>query len=158
MKLYFFRHAEAEDGADDAARELTPLGRKQSRALGRFLEQAGVSFGAAFSSPLVRARQTAEIALGAFEELKPAKLALADALLNETSDRDFDQWLEELPDEKHVLLVGHEPSLSLRLRRMLGLERADAFRLPKGGLACVDTEDRRTGALKFFITPRALGL
>jgi phosphohistidine phosphatase len=158
MKLYFFRHAEAEDGADDAARALTPLGRKQARELGRFLEQAGVSFGAAFSSPLVRARQTAEIALGAFDELKPVKLMLADALLNETSERDFDQWLEELPDEKHVLLVGHEPSLSVRVRHLLGLERADALKLPKGGLACVDTEDRKAGTLKFFITPRALGL
>ena len=63
----------------------------------------------------------------------------------------------DLPDG-HVLLVGHEPSLSARVRRLLGLERAEALELSKGALACVKTADRRTGSLKFLLTPKSLGV
>jgi len=153
MKLYFLRHADAVDGADDAARALSEHGRTQSSEIGRFLKHAGVEFDAAYSSPLVRAKQTAEIVL---KIVGSAKLEIADALLNETYE--FEEWLKRLPNAKHVLLVGHAPSLPERVRDLLSIANGDAFKLPKAGLACLDTDDRRTASLKFFITPRALGL
>jgi phosphohistidine phosphatase len=155
MKLYFLRHAEALDGADDAARPLSPRGKKEAREVGRFLKQAGIEFDAAFTSPLVRAKQTAEVVL---DVCGSTKLDVTAALLNEASEATFDEWLKGIPEAKHVCLIGHAPTLAERVRRLLGVEAPETFKMPKGGLACLETENRRTAALKFFITPKVLGV
>jgi phosphohistidine phosphatase len=156
MKLYFLRHADALPGEDDAARPLSQTGKKEAQTLARFLTNTGIAFDAAFTSPLVRARQTAEIVLKICGDVSPAKLDVTEALLNETSQRAFDRWLKDLPEANKVLLVGHEPTLSERVRRLLTIASAERLRLPKGGLACVESEDRRTGCLKFFVAPKIL--
>lgn len=158
MKLYFLRHADALPGADDAVRPLSPLGRKQSRKVGRFLRKAGIEFEAAYSSPLVRAHQTADIVLKTLDALPPRKLQITDALLNETSQTRFDQWLKGLPEAGRVLLVGHAPTMDERVCHLLGVNRGDLLKLPKGALACLETDDCRVASLKFFVTPKLLGL
>lgn len=159
MKLYFLRHAAALDGLDDAKRPLSPTGRRQARKLARFLRRSGVAFDLAFTSPLVRAKQTMAIVLDITNESQPVKAQETSALLNEADADTFADWLVRLPpDAGHVLLVGHEPSLSARLRRMLGLERAESLALSKGAVACVKTTDKRAGTLKYLITPKSLGL
>lgn len=158
MRLYFLRHAEAFPGEDDAARELSPLGRKQARAVARFLDRAGVEFDAAYSSPLIRARQTAQILLKRVPVISPAGLQIADALLNEISSVAFGHWLRHLPSARHLLLVGHMPSLSERIAQLLGAAGPGAFDLSKGALTCLKTDDRRTARLKFSISPSLLGL
>ncbi len=158
MKLYFLRHAAALDGADDAKRPLSQTGRRQARKLARLLRRSGITFNLAFTSPLVRARQTMGIVLDITNETQPVKAQETPALLNETDADLFADWLVRLPEAGHVLLVGHAPSLSARVRRMLGLERMDALELSKGAVACVKTADKRTGSLKFLLTPKALGL
>ncbi|PYM11793.1 MAG: phosphohistidine phosphatase SixA [Verrucomicrobia bacterium] len=155
MRLYFLRHVEAMDEADDAARRLTRRGEKEAREVGRFVKRAGIEFDAVYSSPLVRAKQTAEIVS---EICGTGELEIADALLNETSQAQFDGWLKGLPEAKHVLLVGHAPTLADRVRQLLGIAAPEAFKLPKGGLACLETENRRTAALKFAVTPKLLGV
>jgi len=155
MKLYFLRHAEALDGADDAARPLTSHGEKQAREVGRFLERAGIEFDAVYCSPLVRAKQTAE---GVLKICGSADLQIAEAFLNETSQAQFDKWLKEIPEVKHACLVGHAPSLGERICQLLAMTNPEALKLPKGGLACLETEDRHSAVLKFFVTPRLLGV
>src|SRR6266704_1371716 len=127
MKLYFLRHADALEGTDDAARPLSPLGRKEALEVGRFLKRAGIEFDAAYSSPLVRAKETAEIVL---DVCGSTKLDLTAALLNETSEAIFEEWLKEIPDAKHVCLVGHAPSLAQWVRQLLGVTAPDALKLP----------------------------
>jgi phosphohistidine phosphatase SixA len=61
-----------------------------------------------------------------------------------------------LPDVETVLLVGHEPSLSSHVRRLIGLPVPTALPLAKGAVARVDTEDRRGGALRLLIGPKQL--
>lgn len=159
MKLYFLRHAAAVDGLDDAKRPLSPTGRRQARKLARFLRRGGIAFDLAFTSPLVRAKQTMTIVLDITNEAQPVTAQEVSALLNEADPETFSDWLVRLPpDAGHVLLVGHEPSLSSRLRRLLGLERTEALELSKGAVACVKTADRRAGSLKFLLTPKSLGL
>jgi phosphohistidine phosphatase len=157
MKLYFLRHAEAVDGLDDAARALSPRGRREAREIGRFLEDAGVAFNAAYTSPLVRARETAEIVLDTCGAVSVEQLQITNMLLNETANRQFLGWIRALTDFKHVLLVGHAPSMDEWLAALLGIESVDVINLPKGGLACVKTDDGRSGRLKFLITPGVLG-
>jgi phosphohistidine phosphatase len=63
MKLYLLRHATAADMApSDAKRELTHEGREEARIAGEALAKLGVRPSHVLSSPLTRARQTAEIA------------------------------------------------------------------------------------------------
>src|SRR6202043_1937585 len=62
MKLYLLRHATAVDVASsDAERELTREGREEARIAGAALTELGVKLSRILTSPLVRARQTAEI-------------------------------------------------------------------------------------------------
>jgi phosphohistidine phosphatase len=132
---------------------------RQARAIGRLLKQSNTQFDAIYSSPLVRAWQTAEIVLRTCSSADhPAKPLSAKALLNDTSASQFARWLESLPEANHVLLVGHAPTLDERLSRLLRLRGPDTIKLPKGGLACVETEDRRAGTLKFLIHPKLLGV
>lgn len=158
MKFYFLRHAEALAGADDAQRPLSPTGRRQAREVARALSRAGVVFDLAFTSPLVRAKQTVAITLEITNEQSAIAPQESPVLLNETDVERFADWLAQLPEARHVLLVGHEPSLSARVRRLLGLGRTEALELSKGAVACVKTADRRVGTLKFLLTPKSLGL
>src|SRR5216110_2101963 len=138
MKLYFLRHADAFEGADDAARPLSPHGKKQAQEVGQFLRQAGIAFDAAYCSPLVRAKETAEAVL---DVCGSTKIDVTAALLNETPPAQFLEWLKSLPPSKHACLVGHAPSLADRIRQLVGMTNPDALKLPKGGLACLETED-----------------
>jgi phosphohistidine phosphatase len=158
MRLYFLRHADALEGMNDAARPLSPRGWKQARRLGRFLEEAGISFDGAYTSPLVRACETAEAVLNACGGTVAGTCKRVESLRNEASQRQFEAWLRNLPDADHVLLVGHAPSLPERVRVLLGIPDADTLRMPKGGLICLETEDARSASLKFFITPKLLGV
>ena len=60
MRVYLVRHAEAEPGHPDDLRALTAAGRDAARALGDRLAAEGVRPDAVLSSPLLRARETAE--------------------------------------------------------------------------------------------------
>src|SRR6266536_5190606 len=66
MKLYLLRHGEAVEPGDpkfanDAERPLTPKGIQRTKLLAYTLRQMEISFDVIVSSPLVRARETAEI-------------------------------------------------------------------------------------------------
>jgi phosphohistidine phosphatase len=61
MILYLVRHGEAEKGEPDELRRLTAAGRDQGRAVARQLENDGVRPETVVSSPLLRARETAEL-------------------------------------------------------------------------------------------------
>ena len=156
MKLYLLRHADALEGADDQARPLSDRGKAQCRQIGIFCKHVGIVFDAAYSSPLVRARETAESVLAVTNLARPVTVLDSECLLNETSPAAFCEWLDTLPAAKHILLVGHAPSLADRARHLLGISLPDGFKLPKAGLACLTTEDRRSAALKFFVSPKFL--
>ncbi len=158
MKLYFLRHAAALDGEDDAVRPLSDTGKRQSRKIGRFLRRGKIVFDHAYSSPLLRARQTAEIVLGITNENQRLEPQFAGALLNSTSRTDFAEWLKSFPDSAEVLLVGHEPSIGDHVRRLLGLVGASSLDMKKGTCAAIQTTDCNSGVLRFLVTPRSLGI
>ena len=156
MKLYFLRHAEAEDGPVDADRRLTGKGRRDARRLGLYLEESGVEFGQAFTSPLIRARETAAQVLKECPLPRKAQLTVADSLRNGTTAVQFFRWLRAVPEVESMLLVGHEPSLSAWVRKMLGIGNPRSLPLAKGFLARVDTENRKTGVLRLLIGAKFL--
>jgi phosphohistidine phosphatase len=123
--IWFLRHGDAEDGDDDFARELTEKGERQSRDAGRALAELGVELDACITSPLVRAKQTAELACQA--------LGLEPEEANELSGGDFDPH-GLTAGRGNVLLVGHEPDFSRAVGDLTGAR----VEMKKGGIAAVE--------------------
>src|SRR5919199_723114 len=63
-QLWLLRHGEAvpHEAQPDADRELTARGERQAEAAGAALARLGVEFAACYTSPKVRARDTARLA------------------------------------------------------------------------------------------------
>ncbi len=149
MKLYLLRHANA-DWPDwthaDAKRPLTAKGRKQARRASRFLAERKVVPAVILSSPLPRARQTAELVA---KKLKQ-RVALAPTLAPGFGDRQLRALLKP-HRERDVMLVGHEPDFSRLIRLLTGAK----VKLPKAGLACIELRaGSATGTLRWLITPK----
>jgi len=144
MKLYLVRHATASDTArNDAERELTREGREEARIIGTALARLGVKPGSVLSSPLLRARQTAEI-VG--EELKfSGGVDLLDELIGNTTTPSLLKALRPHASHDEVILVGHMPSLSEHLAAMIGGTRVEVLALGKGSVACLELDELRIG-------------
>lgn len=105
MLVLFVRHGEAVDSFDDSARWLTENGRETVRRVAGALESR-VTLTHAFSSPLVRAVQSAEVFTYALSFSGPVQIhrplaeGNTDAILAIT---------RTLPENATVLLSGHEP-------------------------------------------------
>jgi phosphohistidine phosphatase len=149
QQLWLLRHGEAEphDARPDDERRLTDRGREQARVAGCALAALKVKIHHAFTSPKVRARDTAAIACEALgvEPIEHAALA---------GGFDADDALELIgagaPDQR-VLVVGHEPDFSQVVHDLTGA-RID---LKKGGIAAVRLDGAR-GELIVLLRPREL--
>lgn len=148
-QLWLLRHGEAvpHDSKPDAERELTPQGRRQSEAAGIALAALNVEFAACYTSPKVRARETAELACRALN-IEPEDAA---ALGNGFSREAALELLLPHDAEARVLVVGHEPSFSQVVHDLTG-GRVD---FKKGGVAAVRVE-RGSGELLVLMRPREL--
>jgi len=144
MKLHLVRHATASEVApNDAERELTREGREEARITGAALAQLDVRVSYVLSSPLVRARQTAQIIS---DTLKVSDdVALLYELANNASTTSLLKALRPYAACGEILLVGHMPSLSEHLAVLIGAPNGKSFLLGKGGAACIDLPHLRTG-------------
>ena len=154
MKLYIMRHGAAEDYAAsrrDGDRALTPSGRERVRDVARALLQADEAPLLIFSSPLVRALQTAEIVAatvkieGAVEirrEIAPGGTPMA--------------FIQELSAKKskRVMLVGHEPDLSDLVARLAGAPPSQG--MLKSMVVGVSVAEGGESKLRFIFDPKTL--
>jgi phosphohistidine phosphatase len=150
-QLWLLRHGEAEPQdarADDAARRLTERGEEQARDAGRALAAIGVSFGLVFTSPRIRARDTARAACEALG-VEPVVHAPLGAGL------DVHEALALAaaggPDGR-TLLVGHEPDFSQVVHDLTGARA----QVKKGGLAGIALRSGTSGELLVLLRPREL--
>ncbi|MEP7233839.1 MAG: phosphohistidine phosphatase SixA [Ignavibacteriota bacterium] len=123
MLLYLLRHGIAEDHgsrSSDAERELTEEGVVKTRAILAAIEQMKFfSPELVISSPLIRARQTAKIALESFA--KGAKFEISEVLRSESEVTDTMSLVAgHAKDFNRIMLVGHEPHLSRFGSALLG--------------------------------------
>ena len=106
MELYLLRHAEADDAVPDEVRRLTARGREQAAAAAAGIASLHLGLKQVFSSPLVRAVQTAEYVVQALALPLETTGALA-------AGNDASGALSLLGSHPGPLLfVGHEPQLS----------------------------------------------
>ncbi|VVM06427.1 2,3-bisphosphoglycerate-dependent phosphoglycerate mutase [Methylacidimicrobium cyclopophantes] len=144
MIVYFLRHATAaREASNDTARELTKEGRQEARIAGKALHRLGVRPDFLWSSPLIRARQTAEIAA---ETLSGSfSVEIQKELENGRSTSELLGLLKPLPTDSTLLLVGHMPSLAEHLAALLGASSPESFPMDKGGVAALRLEELRLG-------------
>jgi phosphohistidine phosphatase len=148
-QLWLLRHGEAvpHESKPDADRELTPRGERQALAAGRGLAKLGVEFDACYTSPKVRAFDTARLACEALN-IEPE---VEDSLANGFDREDALELLMRHGADARVLVVGHEPSFSQVVHDLTG-GRID---FKKGGIAAVRAE-RTSGELLALLRPREL--
>jgi phosphohistidine phosphatase len=162
MDLYLIRHAEAvsmDEGhiAEDADRPLTPTGHEQAQALAAGLQRRGVHLDLVLSSPLLRARQTAEEMLQRWSAPAP-DLHLVDTLAPGVKPKKLARALRE-QDAGALALVGHMPDLGLFAAWLLGHGKVK-INLAKAGVAlirCDPDPDKGNGSLVWLVTPEWLG-
>jgi phosphohistidine phosphatase len=148
-QLWLLRHGEAvpHESKPDDDRELTPRGERQAVAAGEGLARLGLEFDACYTSPKVRALQTARLACAALNAEPIEDEVLADGFSRENA---LELLLRHGPDAR-VLVVGHEPSFSQVVHDIIG-GRID---FKKGGVAAVRAE-RTGGELIVLLRPREL--
>ena len=153
QQLWFLRHGEAEphDARPDADRRLTERGETQSRDAGRALAALDISFQAVFSSPRVRALDTARLAC---EEIGNERILIDDSLSDGFDLDDAVELTAAAGDDKRVLFVGHDPDFTQVVFDLTGA-RID---MKKGGVAAVRMKGSRRGELLVLLRPRELSL
>jgi phosphohistidine phosphatase len=166
MNVYLLRHGIAVTRDDFAAqlhaeRPLTSKGAKRIRQAARGLRRLGMTFSTVLTSPVIRARQTAEII---------AETLGLESFLEEISGLAPESSLDHLlfgltrfQDRDHLLLVGHEPLLSHAASFLLAGKngREVQVRLKKGGLCRIEINalpPTTAGTLHWLLTPKQLRL
>jgi phosphohistidine phosphatase len=140
VEVFLIRHAAAVDETlelRDPHRHLTAAGREQAKNLGDRLRWHDCSPSHIWTSPLVRAVQTAEL-VAAGLQIATAVDVLPQLAPGESA-RAVKKALDALPADAHVVLVGHEPGLSGIGAVLLGSEldalaKAEAVRIIDGKL------------------------
>lgn len=161
-QLFIMRHGIALDrtsplASDDAARPLTPQGRKRVARIAAELLKLGYAFDWIVCSPLVRAAETAKIVAAVQKPSPPVDVCAA--LRPGASREDVLGFLAKNPDRKRVMLVGHEPDLSALAGRLIGAGRDANLEFKKGGCCLIEYDglpSRYSGRLVWWLTPRAL--
>jgi len=159
MKVYFLRHGVAversEWNGDDTARPLTEDGVRKTAEIAAAIARLGVDVESIITSPLVRAKATADIVARA---LGLKSHAVEDRRLAPGFDAaSLRAILRDHRGAGAVMLVGHEPDFSETLSELIG---GGSLEIKKTGLALVDLPDTRPGRgrLRWLIPPKMLAL
>jgi len=152
MDLILLRHGKAENfnAAGDFSRALVEQGRQQARRAGHLLTDAGILPDIVLTSPLIRARQTADefchaagIPGAIIQSWLSSGMSPENAIAELVAFREF----------RRVAIVGHEPDLSCLIEWLLGANSGSIL-IKKGTIACVKIQPpSRYGTLSYLIPP-----
>lgn len=160
-ELYIVRHAIAaergDEWPDDTKRPLTTRGINRFKEGLEGIKSLDMTIDEIFTSPLVRAKQTAELLAAAAPGHPPVKIL--DALAPGHAPSAVMGHLAKVAKRHRIALVGHEPDLGSLAAHLIGASRPLAFK--KGGMCRIDVgtiSARGTGSLIWFVTPKLLRL
>ena len=145
----------------DADRPLTERGAKRVAQVAAGLSWLDVQPTHVWSSPLIRAIETAKIAHRSLRVC--SAVHIVDALLPDAPPDRLLSILHDLPPESCVLCVGHEPQLGMAASVLLSGRASAAFPLKKSGACLIELSipaKPGRGVLRWWLTPgqlRAMG-
>jgi phosphohistidine phosphatase len=162
MEIVVLRHGEAGKriaaSSRDLERQLTVAGKEEVLDVARAMKRIGLEFDVIGTSPLKRARQTAEItarvmglkkALEVWDELKP-----------EGDRKDLYRRLSKMKQDSSVLIVGHDPYLTIAIGELISEGRKASIILKKAGIAKLELlafSPSPKAELRWLLTPRIAG-
>lgn len=156
MKIYLIRHGSAVGIGGgvtrDAQRTLTSEGKDEARHVARAMKSIGVKPDILVTSPLVRAKETAEI----LQSELGGELHTSDSLAPGVTPANVFRFLTKFPDANEIVLAGHEPDMGDLVKVLVG--GGIEFTLPftQAGVCCVELADippSMAGVMKWLITP-----
>jgi len=166
MNLYLMRHGIAVAADDlgiiqDQERPLTSKGIKRIRRAARGIRRLGIEFDGVLTSPLLRARQTADIVAATLD--LQSRLEEVAELAPECSVEQLSMSLTRYQDRYHLLLIGHQPLLGQTLGSLIDPNPGTKFEfdLGKGSLCRVEIDRLpfdKPGVLHWLITAKQLRL
>ncbi len=164
MELIIFRHAIAEEredfakkGLEDHLRPLTLKGRKKMQKICVEMRDHIKGFDVIVSSPVIRARQTAEIISQLYADTPVIE---APELVPQAPPAAFVKWLRtQARNYRRIALVGHEPNLSCLASYLLSGKSDSFIDLKKSGVLALEIEsfaqaEPGSAQLMFYIPPR----
>ena len=158
-ELYIVRHAIAADRGsewpDDAKRPLTERGTSRFKEAVKGLRRLDITVDEIFTSPLVRAKQTADLLAAGLEGKAPVKIL--DVLAPGHAPGSVMTQLARVAKRRRIAIVGHEPDLGELAAHLIGAGRALPFR--KGGVCRIDLgslTSKRAASLVWFLPPAVL--
>jgi phosphohistidine phosphatase len=166
MNLYLMRHADAgvprENPVLDAKRGLVKEGKQQCMLMAGVLTGLRAQIDVIISSPLKRARQSAQFV--ATEIGFEAPILASPALAPDGDYPALQQLISQHSSREGVLLVGHNPNLHQLIAKLISgnggngngqnhLQGGGTIRLRKGAIARIDLA-KRPAQLQWLIDPR----
>ena len=156
MILYLMRHANAGAFRDnpvvDAKRGLVKEGKEQCMLMARALGAMKAPIDLIVSSPLKRARQTAQLV--GTELGYDGQVEIHAGLGLDASYADFQSLLAKYADREGILAVGHNPNLFQFLGRLITGNGGASIRMRKASIARVDMESHPP-RLQLLLDPRS---
>jgi phosphohistidine phosphatase len=157
-KLYLIRHGIAADRGSyeqDEERPLTPTGDRKTCKVAQRLKQLGIKFDRILSSPLVRARQTAEILQ---RQGLSSNLEVFAALSPEGDIQDWLDWYDRYGKtiNQNIALVGHQPDLGKWTEILVWGEARERLVVKKAGVIGIslpETSSLVGNSELFWLTP-----
>jgi phosphohistidine phosphatase len=162
MRLYLFRHGEALPKDDpsvttDEDRPLVTEGVKRTRQAAEGIRTMNIAFDAVFTSPWLRARQTAQIACEALGLSQ--RLHVMDELAGDRTIEAVMNALVKQSQLQNVMLVGHNPLLSDLAAYFLCHSTSIKIELKKSGMCAVEVSripPKDPGVLLWMMTAKQL--
>ncbi len=155
-QLYLLRHGLAvphgTPDIDDDDRPLTPEGERRVRSVGRALKRLKIKLDRIATSPLPRASRTAEIVAEALGRLD--LIEVVDELRAHRDAASIQDWLKTRAEES-LMVVGHNPSLSQLLGRLVvGPDHPSIGDLHKAGIAALRSDSGDVYRIDWISRPK----
>ena len=158
MDLFILRHGKAEkssDGTADADRALTRKGKDGVKKVAQWMKGNKIRFDAIATSPLKRAQGTAKIVAAVLDQKD--RLTVWDELAPGGDLDTVCYHASGYGEHATVLVIGHEPGLSMLISKIIGNKSNGSVALTKAGLAKIQHyayTKLPSGDLQWLLTPK----
>jgi phosphohistidine phosphatase len=157
MKLFIVRHAAAIERTAEVPEEqryLTPKGRDFMRTTARTMLKKGMEPGLILTSPLIRAVQSADILAEALSYNGP--VVVTDQLSPGFDVGALQRLLAEFPQADELVIVGHEPDLSIVVSSLLSLKGGFDFKKGSAFKLTLDAKFAKPATFKWLAVGKKL--